>query len=200
MEERRQSYSEVDLGRVEVFFSPAAVEPATDADFAGIESVVAIPISALRGENITEASAHTDWYHGPTLLGYLETVAIQSDVQALPLRFPVQWVNRPHQDFRGYAGTIASGVVAVGDKVRIQPSGRETTVSGIVTRDGDLIQAVAGQSVTLTLAHEVDASRGDLITSAQHPATVADQFQAHLVWMGDEPLYTGRHYLLQWRA
>ena len=163
----------------------------------GIESVVAIPISALRGENITEASAHTDWYHGPTLLGYLETVAIQSDVQALPLRFPVQWVNRPHQDFRGYAGTIASGVVAVGDKVRIQPSGRETTVSGIVTRDGDLTQAVAGQSVTLTLAHEVDASRGDLITSAQHPATVADQFQAHLVWMGDEPLYTGRHYLLQ---
>jgi len=163
----------------------------------GIQSVTAIPMSALKGDNITQSSSNMAWYHGPSLLGFLESISMEERLEQLPFRFPVQWVNRPHQDFRGFAGTISSGSIDVGDRVRIQPSGRETTVSAIVTKDGNLKRAVAGQSVTLALSDEVDASRGDLISQSQTPAIVADQFQAHLVWMTEEPLYSGRQYLLK---
>lgn len=163
----------------------------------GIQSVTAIPMSALKGDNITQSSSNMAWYHGPSLLGFLESISMEERIEQLPFRFPVQWVNRPHQDFRGFAGTISSGSIDVGDRVRIQPSGRETTVSAIVTKDGNLKRAVAGQSVTLTLSDEVDASRGDLISQSQTPAIVADQFQAHLVWMSEDPLYSGRQYLLK---
>ncbi len=163
----------------------------------GIAAVVPIPVSGLQGDNVTTASANTPWYRGPTLLQHLETVGIDDDAKAQPLRLPVQWVNRPHLDFRGYAGLIASGTVRPGDAVRILPSGRTTTVARIVTRDGDLAQAVAGQSITVCLADEIDCSRGDLITAADAPVMVADQFETTLVWMAETPLLVGRSYWLK---
>ena len=164
----------------------------------GLQHVSAIPLSALVGDNMMQPSAHTPWYEGPTLLGWLETVEKdETRQQRAPLRLPVQWVNRPDPDFRGFAGSIASGVVRPGDAVRIQPSGRETRVARVIGPDGDLPLAVAGQAVTLTLADEVDVSRGDLIASADRPPEVADQFEATLVWMADEPMYPGRPYLLK---
>src|SRR5690554_5743044 len=138
------------------------------------------------------------WYHGPTLMAYLETVEVDDTrMQRAPFRMPVQWVNRPHLDFRGFAGTVASGVIKPGDVVRVQPSGRSSSVARIVTQDGDLPQAVAGQSVTLTLADEIDISRGDILSAADAPAEVADQFECTLVWMHDEPMLPGRPYLLK---
>ncbi|MBB5423591.1 sulfate adenylyltransferase subunit CysN [Paraburkholderia atlantica] len=164
----------------------------------GISDVTAIPISGVTGDNIVERSTRTPWYDGPSLMHHLETVEIdESRLQALPMRFPVQWVNRPNLDFRGFAGTIASGVARVGQRVQVQPSGRETTVARIVTADGDLDEAFAEQSVTLLLADEVDVSRGDLISAADSPAQVADQFEATLVWMSDQPMLRGRSYLLK---
>ena len=164
----------------------------------GLQHVSAIPLSALVGDNMMQPSAHTPWYEGPTLLGWLETVEKdETRQQRAPLRLPVQWVNRPDPDFRGFAGSIASGVVRPGDAVRIQPSGRQTRVARVIGPDGDLPLAVAGQAVTLTLADEVDVSRGDLIASADRPPEVADQFEATLVWMADEPMYPGRPYLLK---
>jgi len=163
----------------------------------GLENVVAIPLSALRGDNIIEPSANTPWYTGPTLIGHLETVDVAEDLEAKPFRLPVQWVNRPDLDFRGFSGQIAGGGVRPGDRVRILPSGRESTVARIVTYDGDLEEAVAGQSVTLTLADEVDVSRGDVIAAASAPASVADQFEAHIVWMSEKPMLPGRPYLLK---
>ncbi|MCG5501654.1 sulfate adenylyltransferase subunit CysN [Ectothiorhodospira lacustris] len=164
----------------------------------GVEAVTFIPVSAFKGDNIVSPSPHMDWYRGPTLMGYLETVEIDEDrMQAAPFRLPVQWVNRPNLDFRGYAGTLAGGVVRPGDRIRVQPSGKESTVARIVTRDGDLEQAVAGQSVTLTLADEIDISRGDMISAAREPAGTADQFETTLIWMHDEPLLPGRQYLLK---
>ena len=164
----------------------------------GFESITFVPMSAFKGDNITEPSAAMPWYQGPTLMGWLETVPVDNTrLQRAPLRFPVQWVNRPNLDFRGYAGTLASGCVQVGQRVRVQPSGRETTVSRIVTHDGELAQAVAGDAVTLVLADEVDVSRGDLLADAQAPAEVADQFECTLVWMDDEPLLPGRPYWLK---
>jgi bifunctional enzyme CysN/CysC len=160
--------------------------------------VTSIPMSALRGDNITETSHHMPWYHGTTLMGFLETVQIEQDrLSKLAFRMPVQWVNRPNQDFRGFSGTVASGTVQVGQRIRIQPSGREVDIARIVTLDGDLPQAEAGQAITITLAEEADASRGDMFSTAQAPATVADQFQAHLVWMTEEPLMPGRNYWLK---
>jgi bifunctional enzyme CysN/CysC len=160
--------------------------------------VTSIPMSALRGDNITEISHHMPWYHGTTLMGFLETVQIEQDrLSKLVFRMPVQWVNRPNQDFRGFSGTVASGTVQVGQRIRIQPSGREVDIARIVTLDGDLPQAEAGQAITITLAEEADASRGDMFSTAQAPATVADQFQAHLVWMTEEPLMPGRNYWLK---
>ncbi len=164
----------------------------------GLSDVLALPISGVQGDNIIDPSAHTPWYRGPSLMGYLESVPLDEDrAQALPLRFAVQWVNRPNQDFRGFAGTLAGGSVRPGQRVRIQPSGKESTVARIVTADGDLDLAVAGQSVTLTLTDEVDASRGDLISAADAPAEVADQFECTLVWMADEPMLPGRPYLIK---
>ncbi|BAL25869.1 sulfate adenylyltransferase subunit CysN [Azoarcus sp. KH32C] len=167
----------------------------------GLEDITFIPMSAYKGDNIIAPSDAMPWYHGTTLMGYLETVEIDEErMQKQPFRMPVQWVNRPDLDFRGFAGTIAGGVVKPGDRIRVQPSGRESTIARIVTRDGDLEQAVAGQSITLTLADEIDISRGDVISTAASPASSADQFEVTLVWMHDEPLLPGRPYLLKMGA
>ncbi|NDC62185.1 MAG: sulfate adenylyltransferase subunit CysN, partial [Betaproteobacteria bacterium] len=160
--------------------------------------VTPIPMSALRGDNITDRSHHMPWYHGTTLIGFLETVQIEQDrLSKLAFRMPIQWVNRPNQHFRGFSGTVASGNVQAGQRIRVQPSGREVDIARIVTQDGDLTQAVAGQAITITLAEEVDASRGDMFSTAQAPANVADQFQAHVVWMAEDQLMPGRNYWLK---
>ena len=169
-------------------------------DFAnqiGLKDITSIPLSALKGDNMLERSARMNWYRGPTLMEYLETVEIEDDQQSKPFRLPVQWVSRPNQDFRGFAGTIVSGVIRPGDAIRALPSGRQSRVARIVTHDGDLEQAVAGQSVTLTLADEIDISRGDVIATTSAPPAVADQFQCTLIWMHDEPMLPGRPYLLK---
>ncbi len=169
-------------------------------DFAqqiGLEDITAIPLSALKGDNIIDPSARMPWYRGPTLMNFLETVEIEDDLQQKPFRLPVQWVNRPNQDFRGFAGTIATGVVRRGDTLRALPSGRTSRVARIVTHDGDLEQAVAGQSVTLTLTDEIDVSRGDVLSAADAPAGVADQFQATIIWMHEEPMLPGRPYVIK---
>ena len=164
----------------------------------GLEDIVAIPMSALKGDNITSQSEQMGWYHGPTLMGYLETVEVDQKRRLKgPFRLPVQWVNRPNLDFRGFAGTIASGVIEPGAAIRVQPSGRTSTIKRIVTADGDLPRAIAGQSVTLVLEDEVDISRGDVISHKDTPAEVADQFEATLVWMQDEPMMPGRAYLMK---
>ncbi|MGF6373898.1 bifunctional enzyme CysN/CysC [Paraburkholderia sp. RAU6.4a] len=164
----------------------------------GIPGVTAMPISGVNGDNVVERSTKTSWYEGPSLMRHLETVEIdETHLQTQPFRFPVQWVNRPNLDFRGFAGTIASGAVRVGQRIQVQPSGRESTVARIVTADGDLDEAFAEQSVTLLLADEVDVCRGDLISTADSPAQVADQFEATLVWMSDQPMLRGRSYLLK---
>ena len=164
----------------------------------GIEDVTFIPLSAFKGDNITDPSEAMPWYHGTTLMGYLETVEIDDErMQRAAFRLPVQWVNRPNLDFRGFAGTIAGGVIRPGDRIRVQPSGRESTVARIVTHGGDLERAVSGQSITLTLADEIDISRGDVISTVEAPAETADQFETTLIWMHDEPLLPGRPYLLK---
>jgi len=164
----------------------------------GLEDVLAIPISGLKGDNITTASEATPWYPGPPLLEHLETVEVDADRLArLPLRLPVQWVNRPNLDFRGFAGQISQGTVRPGDAIRVAPSGRTSTVARIVDKGGDLPVAVAGQSVTITLADEIDCSRGDVIAAADSPPESADQFEATLVWMAEEPLLPGRPYWLK---
>ena len=163
----------------------------------GLTDVVCIPLSARKGDNVTSPSASTPWYRGPSLLEFLETVAVDSDAEAGPLRMPVQWVNRPDQHFRGFSGRIVGGAVRPGERVRVLPSGKQSTVERIVTKDGDLERAIAGQSVTLTLHDEIDISRGDLICSADAPASVADQFEATLVWMNEEEMLPGRPYLLR---
>ena len=163
----------------------------------GFEDIVAIPMSALRGDNVTEASGQTPWYYGPTLMQHLETIEIEEDLQQRPFRMPVQWVNRPDQDFRGFAGTVASGTVRAGDALRALPSGRQSRVARIVTLDGDLDQAIAGQAVTLTLEDEIDVSRGDVLAEAASPPGVADQFQVTMVWMHEEHMLPGRPYLMK---
>ncbi len=164
----------------------------------GLSDIHTIPISGVRGDNITEPSANTPWYTDAPLMTLLETIEIdETRLQKQPFRMSVQWVNRPHLDFRGFAGTITGGVIRPGEPVVILPSGRVTTVARIVTADGDLEQAVANQSVTLTLRDEVDASRGDVIASIEQPAQAADQFEATVVWMSDQPLLRGRNYLLK---
>ncbi|MFZ8987487.1 MAG: sulfate adenylyltransferase subunit CysN [Steroidobacteraceae bacterium] len=167
------------------------------ADMLGLEDVYPIPMSALRGDNVVERSERMRWYGGATLMQHLESVQVERNLAGRPFRLPVQWVNRPDQDFRGFAGTIASGRVRQGDAVRVLPSGRQSTVARIVTLDGDLEEAVAGQSVTLTLADEIDISRGDVLAAADAPPAVADQFQVSLVWMHEEPMLPGRPYLMK---
>jgi bifunctional enzyme CysN/CysC len=164
----------------------------------GLGDVCCIPVSALKGDNILTLSDKTRWYHGPTVLGYLETVEVDhSRLERAPFRMPVQWVNRPHAEFRGFAGIVTSGTVQAGDRIRVQPSGRDSRVARIVAYEGDLKQAGPGQSITLTLADEIDVSRGDVISSADAPAGVADQFEATIVWMSDQPMLPGRAYWLK---
>jgi bifunctional enzyme CysN/CysC len=179
-------------------FQAICNEYRTFAEQIGIEQWEAIPVSGVEGANITARSEKTPWYAGPTLLEYLDTVEIDAEADAAkPLRMPVQWVNRPNQGFRGFAGQIASGRVGPGTEVRILPSGRTTRVERIVTFDGDLDEAVAGQSVTITFADEIDCSRGDVIAVASDPPEAADQFEATIVWMSEDELLPGRGYWMK---
>ena len=164
----------------------------------GISSFTVMPISGFKGDNITENSANTPWYSGSPLMAHLETVDLDVTAdQAKPFRMAVQWVNRPNLDFRGFSGQIASGSVKPGDAIRVLPSGKTSTISKIVTLDGDLDQAVAGQSVTLCFDSEIDCSRGDVIALADNPPEAADQFESTIVWMSDEALIPGRAYWLK---
>ncbi|MGC6491628.1 MAG: sulfate adenylyltransferase subunit CysN [Myxococcota bacterium] len=164
----------------------------------GIESFTPIPISALKGDNVTTNSPKMPWYNGPALMPFLETVQINDEAdRQRKFRMPVQWVNRPNSDFRGFSGLVSTGEISTGDKVKVMPSGRESTIARIVTYDGDLEMAHAGQSVTLTLNDEIDASRGDIFVKSDEPTEVADQFQAHVVWMADKEMIPGRPYLMK---
>ena len=167
------------------------------ADRIGIHHLQAIPLSALLGDNVIEKSAAMPWYEGPTLLTHLETVTVASEEADKPFRFPVQWINRPNSDFRGYAGTVAGGRIRPGDEVVVLPSGRRSRVDRIVTYDGDLAEATAGQAITLTLADEIDVVRGDIIAAVDEPPIVADQMAAHIIWMHDDPMFPGRPYLMR---
>lgn len=186
------------VGYDQARFEAILADYAAFAREVGIESVTAMPISGFRGDNITAPSANMPWHSGPTLMAYLESVDVDiARDAARPLRMPVQWVNRPDLDFRGFAGLIASGTVRPGDAVRVLPSGRTTSVARIVTLAGDLPEASAGQSVTLCLADEVDCSRGDVIATADDPPEVSDQFEATLVWLDDAAMHVGRAYWLK---
>jgi bifunctional enzyme CysN/CysC len=168
------------------------------ADSIGIANWIAMPVSGLKGDNVMTGSDATPWYTGPSLIEHLDSVPVgAAEEAAKPLRMPVQWVNRPDQNFRGFAGQVASGTMGPGAEVRILPSGKRTRVERIVTMDGDLDEAVAGQSVTLTLADEVDCSRGDVIAAASDPPEAADQFEATIVWMAEDELIPGRGYWLK---
>ncbi len=170
----------------------------TFAKEVGLQNIVTIPMSALKGDNITALSMNTPWYHGETLMGYLENIQVE-DVGEEPgvFRMPVQWVNRPNLDFRGYSGIVVRGNIKPGDPVRVLPAGKESRVARIVTGDGDLEQAISGQSITLTLTDEIDISRGDILAATDSPPCVADQFEATIVWMSDEPMLPGRPYLMK---
>jgi bifunctional enzyme CysN/CysC len=163
----------------------------------GFETLAAIPVSALKGDNILAPSAAMPWYKGPQLVPYLETIEVASDRTSQPLRFPVQWVNRPNLDFRGFSGTVASGVVKVGDDILVAASRKPAKVTRIVTMDGDLGEAIAGQAVTLVLDREVDISRGDVLSHPGETPEYSNQFQARMVWMSDEHAFPGRSYLLK---
>ena len=164
----------------------------------GISDFTPMPISGFKGDNITEISVNTPWYKGQPLMAHLETVALDNDAdQKKPLRMAVQWVNRPNLDFRGFSGQIATGTVHPGDAIRVLPSGKTTTIKKIVTLDGELQEAVAGQSVTLCFDDEIDCSRGDVIAAADNPPEVADQFESTIVWMADDALVPGRSYWLK---
>ena len=161
------------------------------------KSITPIPLSALKGDNVIERSGTMDWYQGPTLLGFLETVDIRDRLNQHAFRFPVQWVNRPNADFRGFSGTVVAGSIKPGDEIRALPSGQMAAIDRIVRSSNDLDQAVTDQAVTLTLDREIDLSRGDLIVAAEAPCEVSDQFEAELVWMDNEPGYVGRRYSFQ---
>jgi len=164
----------------------------------GIDSFTALPISGFKGDNITTKSDNTPWYTGPTLIEHLETVEVLSSVDAdKPFRLPVQWVNRPNLDFRGFSGLIATGSVKPGDKIRVLPSGKTSTITRVVTLDGDLEEATAGQSITVTFADEIDCSRGSVISTADNPPQTADQFESTIVWLADEAMTAGRAYWLK---
>ena len=170
-------------------------------DFAteiGIDNIYFIPLSAFKADNITTKSDRMPWYQGATLIQYLENVELDNErLQKKPFRLPVQWVNRPNLNFRGFSGTIASGVIRIGDPIRVLPSGRNSQVKGILLGTQELEQAMAGQSITLTLTDEIDISRGDMISMQCSPPEVADQFQANLVWLHEEALLPGRRYLMK---
>jgi bifunctional enzyme CysN/CysC len=161
------------------------------------DNITVIPCSALKGDNIIDRSAMMPWYRGATLMAHLETVPVGDDQSAKPFRMPVQWVSRPNQNFRGFAGTIASGTVKAGDQLKVLPSGKQSKVMRIVTADGDLQQAQSDQAVTITLADEIDVSRGDVLCIADAPVEASDQFEVQILWMGDEPMLPGRPYLIK---
>jgi bifunctional enzyme CysN/CysC len=163
----------------------------------GFDAITSLPISALEGDNVLERSTRTPWYDGPTLMEYLETVQVVDDAVRKPFRMPVQWVNRPNLDFRGFTGTIASGSIRPGDEVVVPSSGKTSRIDRIVTMDGDLEEAEAGQAVTLTLEDEIDVSRGDILAAPQARPEHADQFLAKVVWLNETPLLPGRSYLLK---
>ena len=178
-------------------FDEIVAEYSAFAGQIGVKTFTAIPMSALKGDNITEPSTNSPWYSGSPLLRWLEEAPVEDDLRDKPFRMPVQWVNRPNLDFRGFSGLISSGVVRPGDRIKALPSGRESTVERIVTFTGDLNEAVAGQSVTLTLADEIDVSRGDVLAAAASPPAVADQFEATLIWFDEEAMLPGRPYLMK---
>jgi bifunctional enzyme CysN/CysC len=182
----------------EAVFDAICVDYRAFASQIGIDDWIAIPVSGLNGDNVMTRSEATSWYNGPHLLEHLDTVPLDASADAQkPLRMPVQWVNRPNQNFRGFSGQIASGTVGGGAEVRRLPSGRVSRIARIATLDGDLEQAVAGQSVTLTFEDEVDCSRGDVIAAAGDPPEAADQFEATIVWMADDELLPGRGYWMK---
>ncbi|WP_299346502.1 sulfate adenylyltransferase subunit CysN [uncultured Pseudoxanthomonas sp.] len=185
------------VGFDEAVFARIAADYRALAQRLGIAEVTCIPLSALEGDNLSSRSARTPWYAGPALLEHLEQVQVEAQENGDGLRLPVQWVNRPHQNFRGYAGTIAAGQVKPGDEVVVLPSSRRTRVAQVLDANGEVASASAGQAVTLTLADEIDISRGDVIVAAGDPPEVADQFAAHVLWMSDAPLLPGRPYLLK---
>jgi bifunctional enzyme CysN/CysC len=190
--------NKIDLvGYEEAVFNQIEAEYRHFARDLGFETLAAIPVSALRGDNILEASAAMPWYRGPQLVPYLEAIEVSQDRTAKPFRFPVQWVNRPNLDFRGFSGTIASGVVRVGDDVVVAASKKPARITRIVTMDGELDQAIAGQAVTLVIDREVDISRGDVLVHAGETPDVSTQVQARLIWMNDEHALPGRSYLLK---
>ncbi|MCZ6603843.1 MAG: sulfate adenylyltransferase subunit CysN [Alphaproteobacteria bacterium] len=161
----------------------------------GFDDIAAIPVSALKGDNVLEAGTNMGWYRGPTVLDYLEAAEPQGRVDDAPFRMPVQWVNRPNSDFRGFSGTVVSGAVSTGDPILVPSSGRTSTVARIVTFDGELTHATAGQAVTLVLADEIDISRGEVLSDPQDRPATADQFEAKLIWMSETPLLPERRYV-----
>ena len=169
----------------------------TFADQLDIPNLHAIPVSALAGDNVVDGSRFMPWYEGPSLLGYLEGVDVEAEETSLPFRMPVQWVNRPDLDFRGYAGRIAGGIVRPGDDVHVLPSGKQSKITRIVTMDSDLDEAVSGQSVTLTLTDEIDISRGDVIATSETPPEISDQFDTTIIWLSEEPMLPGRSYRMK---
>lgn len=185
------------VGWSQARFDEIVADYAGFAEQVGIRAFTAIPMSALKGDNILEPSVNSPWYAGPPLMRWLEDAPIDDDLREKPFRMPVQWVNRPNLDFRGFSGLVSSGVIRPGDRIKALPSGRESTVERIVTFTGDLAEAVAGQSVTLTLADEIDVSRGDVLAAAAAPPAVADQFEATIVWFDEEAMLPGRPYLMK---
>ncbi len=167
------------------------------AEHLGFESITPIPMSALNGDNVTRKSEAMPWHPGPTLLEHLEAVEVADEREAGPFRMPVQWVNRPNLDFRGFAGTVVSGAIAQGDSVVVARSGKASKVKRIVTADGDLPRAVAGEAVTLVIEDEIDASRGDVFAAPDARPEVSNQFTANILWMHEDELTTGHPYLLK---
>ncbi|HTY93513.1 MAG TPA: sulfate adenylyltransferase subunit CysN, partial [Steroidobacteraceae bacterium] len=163
----------------------------------GFSSITPIPLSARYGDNVTRRAPKLQWFDGPTLLEYLEDLDAEAGLAAKPFRFPVQWVNRPNLDFRGFSGTVASGTIGSGDAVVVAASGKETRITRIVTADGDLPEARAGDAVTLVLDDEVDIARGDVLARPETRPEVVDQFAAHLLWMAEDPMLPGRSYLMR---
>lgn len=180
----------------QVVFNRIVADYTAFAGELGFITIQAIPLSARHGDNVIHGSSKTAWYDGPSLLEHLETVPFEADNLAKPFRFPVQYVNRPNLDFRGFSGQVASGIIAVGDKVTVAKSGQSSRIKQIVTRDGSLDRAVEGQAVTLVLEDQLEVSRGNMLVDPEHRPTVADQFQAHVVWFDHEPMIPGRSYIL----
>lgn len=183
------------IGYPEVGFNRISDEYAKFASQLGFDSLVSIPISARFGDNVTTLSTKTPWYHGPTLIAHLESIEVGTDRLQKPFRLPVQWVNRPDPEFRGYAGTVMSGKINVGDTVVVATSGQTSRIKALLTYDGPLPCAHAGDAITLTLFDQIDVARGDILATPMSPPDISDQFAAHLIWMGDDPLIPGRSYL-----